>query len=80
MFRSDLSLFGSGVLAASRTQLTKIVNKMKYSKGLVSVKEIQQQHKTNSGQVISGYNEIRDTEQSPVTVLVYDKAPEITRY
>ena len=39
-FRSDLSPLGSGVLAASSTQLTKIVNKMKYSKGLVSVKEI----------------------------------------
>lgn len=38
-FRSDLSLFGSGVFAASRMQLTKMVNKMKYSKGLSSVKE-----------------------------------------
>lgn len=37
--RSDLSLFGSGVFAASRMQLTKMVNKMKYSKGLSSVKE-----------------------------------------
>lgn len=38
-FRSDLSLLGSGVFAASRMQLTKMVNKMKYSKGLSSVKE-----------------------------------------
>ena len=39
MLRSDLSFFGSGVLAARRMQLTKMVVKMKYSKGLSSVKE-----------------------------------------
>lgn len=39
MFRSDLSFSGKGVLAASKMQLTKIVNRIKYSKGLSSVKE-----------------------------------------
>lgn len=39
LFKSDLSFPGKGVLAARRIQLTKMVNRIKYSKGLSSVKE-----------------------------------------